>query len=276
MATKKKHRIYKKKKKDGTRARKPGRRIDLDNIYEKSILAKKAGRPRVCYPYEQCRDMIRLEGISSVSQYADWWQLNHPRGIPKRPDRAYKNSGWVTWNEFLGTDNKFSGVQKTFLPYIQAKKLAQSLKLTGWMDWLALKNRPEGLPARPDLIYARSDEWEGWREFLGKHATSKLNTLEHNDKIIYILKDIRKTNGLYYIGLYEGTPINFKEMVVSKPHLHHVKSYHLDNNKLNWKDIILQYASKYDYEGNDSEYLCQNIYALIERMGHTLPEVLYQ
>jgi hypothetical protein len=60
-------------------------------------------------------------------------------------------------------------------PYEEAKKYAQSLKLTGHRDWFKFsksKNFPVDIPKSVDTIYRK--KWSNWREFLGTNFKSYL------------------------------------------------------------------------------------------------------
>ena len=54
--------------------------------------------------YEEAKKRIRAERITSVREYQKW-QKDHP-DIPSNPHLNYKDKGWVSWRDFLGTNKK--------------------------------------------------------------------------------------------------------------------------------------------------------------------------
>lgn len=67
-----------------------------------------------------------LYGWRVKDQWSEYIERNPlPRDIPRRPDRVYKNMGWVSWDDFLGLD-----VEKPFdlntLKYVLQKELKSS------------------------------------------------------------------------------------------------------------------------------------------------------
>ena len=57
-----------------------------------------------------------------------------PKDIPKYPDDIYKNKGWTTWGDFLGT-GRVADNRRNFLDYDQAKQYAIKLNLKNLREW---------------------------------------------------------------------------------------------------------------------------------------------
>jgi len=84
-----------------------------------------------------------------------------PLDIPADPQQVYKNKGWTTWGDFLGTGN-IRMTDKKFLPWSEAKKeyklLAKKYGLKGPSDWKkfsASGKRPDHIPANPWIVYSK-------------------------------------------------------------------------------------------------------------------------
>jgi hypothetical protein len=58
-----------------------------------------------------------------VEEYKEWAKSKgKPKNMPADPYRVYKNEGWISWGDWLGTGNK---ARKDFLSYGEAKKYVQ-------------------------------------------------------------------------------------------------------------------------------------------------------
>lgn len=127
-------------------------------------------RPRVDWiPYEQVKPWVhklRLGNYKEWLEYATTHKL--PEGVPQNPQMTYPD--YVSDADFLG--------HTSYWPYPDAKRYAQSLKLSAYSEWLTWynKNKPKFIPKYPDQVSGYRDEWEGWGEFLGT------GTIAHEDR----------------------------------------------------------------------------------------------
>ena len=84
-----------------------------------------------------------------------------PSDIPSNPQQIYKNKGWISWDNFLGTEIK---------DYLEAKKIVKKLKFSNnkeFTKYLRTKGL-SGIPKNPEHFYKRRNKWKGWPDFLGK------------------------------------------------------------------------------------------------------------
>lgn len=91
-----------------------------------------------------------------------------PHNIPKAPEVVYREKGWVSVGDWLGTGNDANQFKK-FLPFASARKVARSLKLASQAEWHEMSRagkRPPGLPSNPDKAY-RDKGWKGYGDWLG-------------------------------------------------------------------------------------------------------------
>ena len=93
-----------------------------------------------------------------------------PKDIPRVPDGTYKENGWTTWGDFLGTGN-ISSQNREYITHDEARKYARKLGLTGQIYWteFAKKNKKLledlNIPASPSQVYKK--EFKGYGDFLG-------------------------------------------------------------------------------------------------------------
>ncbi|NGX31109.1 MAG: hypothetical protein K940chlam8_00469 [Chlamydiae bacterium] len=127
--------------------------------------------------YESAKDFAQSLSLKSYKDWRDYCegkipnQLLKPDDIPAKPDGSYKNNGWISWADFLGTDN-ISNSKKRFLLYEEAKALVYQSRFKSGADWKAYCKgtnpqfglKPNNLPKAPDQFYK---EWTSWGDWLG-------------------------------------------------------------------------------------------------------------
>ena len=87
--------------------------------------------------------------------------------LPVRPHLEYKESGWISWEDWYGTDINYHDFTST-------RKFVHSLRLRTQKDWtdycmgrLAHKpGRAGSISAYPEIAY-RDEGWKGWEDWLG-------------------------------------------------------------------------------------------------------------
>jgi len=166
----------------------------------------KRGRPRKSLPFKEAREIVRSENIGSVKQYEKWYNLNKPAGLPKRPDRAYKDN-FTTWNDFLGNDTPFPCARKSYRPFNAARSFAQSKRFNKKQEWLEFADSeefPKDIPKRPDLVYRKMNEWVSWPNFLGTNIHEKGKNLLEADFMFYIIRNPKAVRDYYRCGITGG------------------------------------------------------------------------
>lgn len=109
---------------------------------------------------------LNLRGESNWRHYSK--SANRPDNIPAKPERVYKNKGWISWPHWLGTDT-LSPSTHSWLPFGKARSYAHSLQIkseAAWRRFLKTKKKPINIPAKPDQVY-RGKGWISWRNWLG-------------------------------------------------------------------------------------------------------------
>jgi hypothetical protein len=118
--------------------------------------------------FEEAREYARSLGLS-------WWRewKEHaksgalPPDIPREPSAVYKDSGWVSVGDWLGTGN-IATYKRKYRPFEEARAYMHSVGLksqTEWKVWCQTDAKPPDIPTNPNKIYA--DEWVGYWDFLG-------------------------------------------------------------------------------------------------------------
>ncbi len=130
------------------------------------------GTGRVAYqnmayrPFDEARSFVRGLGPKSKEDWKVWAKSNaRPENIPTDPQSGYKNKGWTSWSDWLGTRNKKTG----FRSYEESRVFVQTLQLQNqseWRAWAKSTARPDDIPADPQGTY-RGKGWINWGDWLG-------------------------------------------------------------------------------------------------------------
>ena len=99
--------------------------------------------------------------------------LRKPADIPLKPERVYKDDGWINLGDWLGTGFVHPSLRK-YRSFQRAKAFARSLGLKSYSEWRfhargELKTRPNlphDIPTQADRTY-KTNGWTGWADFLG-------------------------------------------------------------------------------------------------------------
>jgi superfamily II DNA or RNA helicase len=102
-----------------------------------------------------------------------------PQDIPPKPDRTYKGIGWVSWNDWLGTEDRWYS-SRVLLNYASARKFVHGLNLKSNKEWANYakgldKKRgqiPSDIPKTPSFAY-KGKGWVGWPDWLGTKQRAK-------------------------------------------------------------------------------------------------------
>ena len=120
--------------------------------------------------FDEARNFARSLNLSSASKWKEFWRSSkRPKDIPFNPDRTYKNSGWKSWGDWLGTGTKSSN-EFEWRSFDKARTFAHSKRFKNVKEWNAFassEQRPDDIPFNPDAVYKESG-WSGWPDFLGK------------------------------------------------------------------------------------------------------------
>jgi predicted helicase len=135
-------------------------------------------------PFEEAREYVRSLGLRD---WNDWQRYSktivRPANIPAHPIRVYREKGWISFGDWLGTDRIATGNRK-FRVFEEARNYAHSLKLKNYQEWLSfIKTNPIpiDIPTNPQRTYKNSG-WVSWGDWLGtgKVATAIAEHLSFN------------------------------------------------------------------------------------------------
>lgn len=232
---------------------------------------KKKKRKSSNVPFEEAKKIVQSEGIQSRGQYMEWHKLNNPRKLPRFPNRAYA-SDWVSWNDFLATNNKFNERKRSHRPlaevmaWVEKQKLNDIKTKDDWIEYV-IANRdkvPEDIPIRPDVVYKK--DWRSWPHFLGTKIKEKIEAQKkviEESALFYVIqeREYMDKRTVFTFGVEKGGKWALKEKWdVSKFRV--VQMYRYDPNQIEnvWK-IIKQFSSS--HFGAEHVRVVPNIHQLV-------------
>lgn len=117
-------------------------------------------------PFQEARLIVRDLGLNSYSHWREFSKsMKKPSDIPANPNGVYKNEGWDSWGDWLGTDI-IATKYIEFVSFNEARKYARNLNLKTVEEWYSLKSkRPSNIPSAPQRTYENKG-WKGWGDFL--------------------------------------------------------------------------------------------------------------
>lgn len=251
---------------------------DISNMEEPIYLAKPhkpKGRPKNenYISYVEAREFVRGELIPSRTKFHEWHDRNKPKAIPRFPYRIYTEE-WVSWNDFLGTNNEFGGKStKAWRKYEEAVTWANTLKIESygkWMEYCKTNTLPSDIPARPDLSYPG---WKTWGHWLGNKSSAVIENIRAAQKIqiYYIIHDPSMPENVLNFGVDTQGPTAFKERWKNE-RFNVVKTFWYDSAEAESITNIVNHFST-PYLGDDSQRICYNVWEIIYYLAMRLETV---
>lgn len=118
--------------------------------------------------YKDAKKYIVDNSLTQLTS-KDWRKIEIPIFIPRRPERYYKNRGWIDWSDFLSND-KIQNQKKVFLDYDEFILYVNKnvISLGNRNDWRSIvKTLPNYIPSEPSLYY-KGKGWISWKDFFNK------------------------------------------------------------------------------------------------------------
>ncbi|MGH9965120.1 MAG: integrase repeat-containing protein [Nitrososphaeraceae archaeon] len=117
----------------------------------------------------QARKYVRSLELKSIAEWREYCKSGKkPTNIPSNPDKKYKDQGWISFGDWLGT-NRIAHNKRKFLPFEEAREFVHGLYLKSvseWNQYCKSGRKPENLPYSPNREY-RHEGWISWPDWLG-------------------------------------------------------------------------------------------------------------
>lgn len=129
--------------------------------------------------FEEARKFARNLGFPGSKE---WWAFaktaRRPLDIPQSPHRTYKDAGWKSYGDWLGTD-VVASAKRNYLPFEEARDFARKLRLRSGEDWKKFARSgalPENIPSNPWRTYGAS----GWVDIGDWLDTGRVSNFQKN------------------------------------------------------------------------------------------------
>ena len=162
---------------------------------------------------------------------------NIPYFIPNRPERFYKNRGWINWGDFLGTGRISNQNKKLiYLSYNECKKYTIKNNISSLNQWKKSK-LPDNIPSHPHIIF-KDKGWSTWGDFFGTgrkqdNLISK-NYLSYDKAKLYLISNL----GIIKTQKMWKNAVKNKNIPITIPN-HPELFYNRKNRGWNgWKDFL--------------------------------------
>lgn len=116
--------------------------------------------------FKEARRYVRRLNLKSEHELREYYKVNtRPKDIPSNPGKTYKDNGWISMGDWLGT-GRIATQKIEYLSYKQVKKYVIEKKITTQKQWNKNKlNLPKNIPSNPNQTYA-NEGWVSWGDFL--------------------------------------------------------------------------------------------------------------
>lgn len=127
--------------------------------------------------FETARDFVRSLKLNNLKEWQKFAaSIKRPFDIPSNPSSTYKNEGWISYGDWIGTGSVAS-IYTDFYSYEEAEKEVHSLGIKNQNEYHNLKTNgslSQKLPYTPERTY-KNNGWESWSKWLGTEniATQK-------------------------------------------------------------------------------------------------------
>ncbi|MDC0154587.1 hypothetical protein OAJ02_07670, partial [Nitrosopumilus sp.] len=127
------------------------------------------GKTRNYRLFEDAKLFVKKIGLTSQNEWNVYCKSGKkPIDIPNAPAYAYKNKGWTTWGDFLGT-GRIATQDVNYCSFYDAKKFVKKLEFKSrkeWEKYYKLGKVPKNIPRNADRTY-KNKGWTTWGDFLG-------------------------------------------------------------------------------------------------------------
>jgi len=111
-----------------------------------------------------------------LKNQSDWNNFinstERPYNLPYKPERVYKNEGWIGLRDFIGSNPGWDG---KFRSFIQAREYVRGLKIENqkaWLNFVKTKEKPLDIPSTPEKAY-KTKGWIDLGDWLGTGTKHK-------------------------------------------------------------------------------------------------------
>ena len=114
----------------------------------------------------EAKEIVKQKGIKSIVEFEERRKTDQElQQVPSNPHRAYKEEGWISWYDFLGTN-------RVWLTLGKAKEIVRQKGIKSGREFRERrKTDPElrQIPSNPNIAY-KEEGWISWYDFFGTNS----------------------------------------------------------------------------------------------------------
>ena len=141
--------------------------------------------------YEEALSYVHSLNLQSVTEWRDYTKTEkYNVKIPKAPNNFYKNKGWKSFVEWLGT-YEMADQFKKYKNYNECKDELKKFDLKSQKDFNVFKKSkffPKDIPKEPSIKFKKNNTWKGWPDFLSYQLIRKGIYLSYYDAQLFVQK----------------------------------------------------------------------------------------
>ncbi|RMZ49829.1 hypothetical protein EB821_01045 [Candidatus Marinimicrobia bacterium PRS2] len=134
--------------------------------------------------FKKARQFARKLNFKIMKEWALYAKSDKkPNDIPADPGKVYKNIGWISNGDWLGT-GRIADKYKVWLEFTKARLFVRKLKLKNeseWRKYTKSGKKPSNIPVNPGQVY-KDTGWSGMGDWLGTgyihHQLRKFTTFK--------------------------------------------------------------------------------------------------
>jgi hypothetical protein len=120
-------------------------------------------------PFAVGRAYVRKLKLKTQKEWKEWNKSGQrPSTIPSNPALTYRDDGWISWPDWLGSE------RVAWKSFTAGRAYARKLKLRNnkeWREWSKSGQCPSNIPPAPEQVY-RDDGWVSWPDWLGSERVA--------------------------------------------------------------------------------------------------------
>jgi superfamily II DNA/RNA helicase len=120
-------------------------------------------------PFEEAKDFVHKLKLKNQKEWNDYCKSGQkPEDIPANPNQTYKQNGWKTMGDWIGSGNVASYLRE-YKSFEDARDFVHKLKLKSteeWWSYCKSGHKPEDIPTSPESTYKQVG-WKGMGDWLG-------------------------------------------------------------------------------------------------------------
>lgn len=136
-----------------------------------------APQNKVFLSFEEAREFVRSLKFKSIEAWSTYVKSGKkPHDIPGAPGHTYKNKGWISWGDWLGT-GRIASYKMVYRSFDEARAFVHALKIKNQNDWFLYsksEDKPEDIPANPRVVY-KDAGWISDGDWLGTNFIASQN-----------------------------------------------------------------------------------------------------